>query len=304
MSSLDLSVALNNGQYERVFNAEIDCLSTTELLVRGQLSDGTYDIKHQWHLQTPEYEVLEARAVQIRGGFEPQLCRNYEDIRGVRIGRGFSKRIRECLGASEGWQAHLFLALEMARVGQQVYQFPPDFEMAIEAGLKISPGQKTAAHLAWTKDRTYMSDLSNSCYTYRDESEALFASREVRCGFTDEITRSRAGDRRVFWRNKRVTIVRGDSAFQCESHMQDTIHDIRVQYELGDDGVIRSATSEGKRFPYHGICEDAQLRTPHLVGLQVTEDFVRQFADHVGGSTGCTHLFDLSIDCLRLFTFA
>jgi hypothetical protein len=40
-----------------------------------------------------------------------------------------------------------------------------------------------------------------------------------------------------------------------------------------------------------------------LNGLKVTGAFVGQFAEHIGGAQGCAHLFDLSIDCLRLFTF-
>jgi hypothetical protein len=40
-----------------------------------------------------------------------------------------------------------------------------------------------------------------------------------------------------------------------------------------------------------------------LNGLKVTGAFVGQFAEHVGGAQGCAHLFDLSVDVLRLFKF-
>jgi hypothetical protein len=29
--------------------------------------------------------------------------------------------------------------------------------------------------------------------------------------------------------------------------------------------------------------------------------YARLLADHVGGRSGCSHLFDLSVDCLRFF---
>ena len=85
--------------------------------------------------------------------------------------------------------------------------------------------------------------------------------------------------------------------------MEDRIHDIKIEFALSPDGVIAEASSYGLRLPYHGICEDPHQRTPGLSGLRVTSAFVQQFAEHVGGANGCTHVFDLAIDVLRLFKF-
>ncbi|HZS07737.1 MAG TPA: DUF2889 domain-containing protein [Blastocatellia bacterium] len=303
------TVPLTEAGYLRSFEAEIDVIAENELLVRGRMSDHRFTLGHVWALRTPEYEVVRAGAHQSAGDeneFSPELCARYSEIKGVRIGRGFSKRILTALGGLPGTQEHLFLAIEMARVGQQVYQFPPDFERQFPG----RPGSLTeAAHIAWRKDRAYMPDLANSCYTYRDESAELFRHREVRCGFDAELTRPRPGQKAAFWRRKRVSIREGSagdgrSAYVCESAMEDNIHDILVGFEIAGDGTISGAHSRGLRLPYHGICEDAQQRTPGLNGLSVTTDYVRQFAEYVGGSSGCTHLFDLSIDCLRLFRFS
>ncbi len=305
--AIELSVTPSPSNYLRTFEAEIDVLTEREILVRGQMRDHRFAFEHVWKLRTPEYEVVEASARQIEGDgaqFNPELCGRYAGIAGVRIGRGFSQRVMGALGDSPGVREHLLMAIEMARVGQQVYQYTPEFE----AQFPKSSGHATeAAHIAWMKDRAYI-DLANSCYTYRDESAELFASRAVRCGFDPEFTRPEPGDQRVFWRNKRLAVELkvaegGDNAFACESHMEDRIHDIKINFDLADDGMISNARSRGLRLPYHGICEDPHLRTPALNGLRVTGAFVRQFADHVGGSQGCTHLFDLAVDVLRLFNF-
>jgi hypothetical protein len=305
-----IKLAVPESDYQRTFDAEIDILSEQDLLVRGRMRDHRFELEHVWKLRTPDYEVIEASARQLTGApeqFAPELCARYPEIKGVRIGRGFSKRVLAALGELPGQREHLWLAIEMARVGQQVYQFPPDFEQQLPQFPQQAGGAAEGAHLAWLKDRAYMADLANSCYTYRDESEELFRRREVRCSFGAEITRPKPGEKRAFWREKQVTIkeVTGDGArgFACASEMADKIHDIRVRFDLSREGVISGAQSEGRRLPYHGICEDAQERTPGLNGLRVTADFMRQFAAHVGGSSGCTHLFDLSIDCLRLFRF-
>ncbi|MCW5968887.1 MAG: DUF2889 domain-containing protein [Blastocatellales bacterium] len=303
MPEINLSFAVPPSGYERIFDAEIDCVAEDELLVRGRMRDHRFEFTHTWRLRTPIYEVINASAEQLSGDsarFDPGLCERYANIRGVRIGRGFSRRILDALGEGEGRNEHLLLAIEMARAGQQLYQFPPGFT---EKFPPASDDPTERARTAWLKDRAYMTDLVNSCYTYRDETASLFDTRTVNCGFSDDLTRPRPGDRRAFWRRKRVAIEHNDRKFDCVSAMEDSVHDIEVRFVMGADGVISSAASRGLRLPYHGICEDAQNRTPELAGLRVTPEFIRQFADAVGGRSGCTHLFDLSIDCLRLFRF-
>ena len=296
-------VPVSPSGYTRTFTAETDCLSANELLVRGRMQDHRFTLEHTWTVRTPDYEVIAASANQIEGdsaAFDPTLCERYPNIAGVRVGRGFTKRVSEALGNLPGLQEHLFLAIEMARAAQQVYQFPPGFEAQF-ATTSDSPSEQ--ARMAWLKDRSYMPDLVNSCYTYRDGAEQSFANGEVRCSFGGNLTRPQPGDKRVFWRDKRLTIQPIANGFACESAMQDRIHNICIGFEIASDGVIANAASQGVRLPYHGICEGAQLRTPGLNGQRLTAAYIKQFAEQVGGASGCTHLFDLSMDCLRLFKF-
>jgi len=300
--AIQFPIPLPSASYLRTFESEIDISTENDLLVRGVMSDHRFAFEHRWKVRAPEYEVIEASAWQIAGDkwdFDPELCQRYAGITGVQIGRGFSKQVVSALGELPGAQEHLFLAIEMARVAQQVYQYPPEFEAQFP---KASDSSSEVAHVAWLKDRAYMS-LANSCYAYRDESEALFAGREVRCGFDPDLTHPQPGEKRVFWRNKRVSVELTNHGYACESAMDDRVHDIKINFDLSREGIISNAQSRGLRVPYHGICEDAQLRTPGLNGLQVTAGFVGQFAGQVGGASGCTHLFDLSMDCLRLFRF-
>ena len=300
--AVQFSIPLSSSSYLRTFESEIDISAENDLMVRGVMSDHRFAFEHRWKVRAPEYEVIEASAWQIAGDksdFDPELCQRYGRIAGVRIGRGFSKRVVSDLGDLPGAQEHLFLAIEMARIAQQVYQYSPEFEAQFPAP---SGSSSEIAHLAWLKDRAYM-NLANSCYAYRDESEPLFAGREVRCGFDPGLTRPQPGEKRVFWRSKRISIERTNQGYACESAMEDRIHDIKIRFDLSREGVISNALSRGLRVPYYGICEDAQLRTPGLNGLKVNDAFVAQFAGQVGGASGCTHLFDLSMDCLRLFHF-
>ncbi|MFN0123104.1 MAG: DUF2889 domain-containing protein [Blastocatellia bacterium] len=298
------SLPIPDGGYERVFTGEIDVLTHNELLVRGQLRDHRYSIHHTWRLRTPDYEVLEASAAHEAGApdqFSPDICLRYPEIQGVRIGRGFSRHITAAIGDLPGQTEHLSLAIEMARIGQQIYQFPPGFN---EQFTQTTVSDTEAARVAWEKDRAYMTDLAESCYTYRAETAELFATRQVKCGFDISITRPQPGDKRAFWRNKRLTVSRdAQDGFLCAGAMEDKIHDIRLEFTMAADGLISGATSRGARLPYQGICEDAQLRTPLLNGARINGEYVKQFAEYVGGRNGCTHLFDQAMDCLRLFRF-
>src|SRR5262249_17445967 len=132
--TMKLSVTTAQSGYLRTFNAEIDVLAENELLVRGSMRDHRFAFEHDWRLRTPEYEVIEAAARQIEGEFDPQLLQRYSNIKGVRIGRGFSKRVISELGDRPGAQEHLLMAIEMARAGQQVYQYTPEFEARFPAG--------------------------------------------------------------------------------------------------------------------------------------------------------------------------
>lgn len=302
--AIALTVPLAGGTYRRGFEASIDVPESQRLQVRGRMHDERFDLEHVWVLSLPGYEVIEARATQNRGDpglVAPGLCPRYAGIRGVSIGRGFSRHIRDALGEDlPGSATHLLLAIEMARVGQQVFQLPPEFDRQFPVELAGSSGPALSS---WQKDRAYMPGLANSCYTYRDASAAAFRERAIVCSFGPEISHPAPGSIGVFQRRKELVIRADGAGFVCENSMQDNLHDIAVRFALDAGGAVSAASSRGERLPYAGLCEFAQERTNGLVGLRVTRDFVEEFADRIGGAHGCTHLFDLSVDCLRLFRF-
>src|SRR5262249_8729323 len=152
--TLKLSVAPAEFGYLRTFDAEIDVISENELLVRGSMRDHRFAFEHVWRLRTPEYEVIEAGARQVEGEFDQRLWVRDARVKGVGIGRGFSKRVISELGDLPGAQEHLLTSIEMARVGQQVYQYTPEFEARFPASDGITT---EAARIVWLKDRAYMS---------------------------------------------------------------------------------------------------------------------------------------------------
>ncbi len=305
VTACEPSLPLPEGGYIRTFEAEIDDHGTQSIRVRGVLSDHRCSLEHVWILQAPEYEVIDASARHLHGDpivLSPPLISRYAGIGGVRIGVGFTRSIREALGDLPGHQEHLALAVEMARVGQQVYKLPrSNLERFQPLVAHMPPGPSRQSRLLWEQDRDYMPALLNSCYVYRDETRHLFDERDVDYG----VANPEPGRQRIFWRNKRLHISPrlGGAGFHCRSEMEDTIHEIWVAFDIEPDGTIQAAQSEGIRLPFHGICEAPHQRAPGLNGQKLSVDFVRLIADQIGGASGCAHLFDLSVDGLRFFNW-
>jgi hypothetical protein len=299
---------LPDSGYRRTFDAEIDDHGETTLRVRGVLEDHRCRLEHEWILRPPEYEVIEAAARHIddrQGILSPEIATRYPLICGVRLGRGFTRRVREALAELPGHQEHLALAIDMARVGQQVYKLPTGYsERFRPLAAHLPPGPSHVARIAWEQDRAYMPALRNSCYALRDETVSLFDERHV-ISFDPESTSPAPGQKRFFWRTKRlhITALPDGRGYRCRNGMDDTVHEIALGFDLAPDGTLTRAESQGRRVPYRGICDDAQARTLGLNGLRVDHAFVQRVGEAVGGVTGCTHLFDLAVDCLRCFAW-
>ncbi len=300
------SLSLPEGGYVRTFEAEIDNQAGSTVRVRGVLSDHRCTLEHEWILQIPDYDIIAASARHLHGEptvLAPELTARYSAIQGVRIGRGFTRTVRQALGDLPGQHNYLTLAIEMARVGQQAYKLPKGYHERFRPLVAdMPPGPSRLARMAWEQDRAYVPELCNSCYVYRDETVALFAQREVVC-FDLDIMQPDPGQQRMFWRKKRMHISqRQDGAgFHCQNDMDDTVHEIGIAFDIEADGTMRDAKSQGLRLPYQGICDDVQGNTLGLNGKKLSKDFLQLIADQVGGASGCTHLFDLSVDCLRFF---
>lgn len=308
VTACEPSLPLPEGGYVRTFEAEIDDHGPQTIRVCGVLADHRCRLEHVWILQAPEYEVIDASARHLHGDptvLAPQLISRYPDICGVRIGSGFTRAIREALGDLPGQPEHLTLAIEMARAGQQVYKLPrSNLERFAPLVAHMPEGPSRQSRLLWEQDRDYMPALLNSCYAYRDETLPLFDERDI-VSIDYGVANPELGRKRIFWRNKRLHIAPcpEGGGFHCRSEMEDTIHEIRVAFDIDPNGVIQAAQSDGVRLPFHGICETPHQRTPGLDGQKLSADFVRLIADQIGGASGCAHLFDLSVDCLRFFNW-
>jgi hypothetical protein len=292
--------------YVRTFEAEIDYLEDTTMRVRGVQSDHQHRLEYVWIVRLPNYEILSASVHHLAGDppvLSPELVTRCAAFQGMCTTQGLTKTVRAALGDLPGSQEHLVMAIEMARVSLQGFPVPQnDHERFASLAETVPPGPSRIARMAWERDRAGWPWICNSCYAYRDESAALFAERQVKC-FDLDLTSPPPGQKRFFWRTKQLRIFPSpdSSGYSCHNAMNDTFHELDVTLDIEADGTIGTASSRWQRLAFTGLCEDTQTRTPGLNGKKLDKNYTRVLADHVGGRSGCSHLFDLSVDCLRFF---
>ncbi|MGE0482568.1 MAG: DUF2889 domain-containing protein [Gammaproteobacteria bacterium] len=291
--------------YARTFDAAIDYLGDGLMEVSGTLRDPLLTIEYRWQVRVPDYIIVDASARHLTGDdavLDPALERAAGTIVGQRASQGFTRAMRAALGERAGHREHLALAIDMARVSLQGFPVPAgDHQRYAHLAAGIDNPASRTARMAWERDRADWANVCNTCYAYRDESAALFATREVRC-FDLDLVSPAPGQKGFFTRRKRLAIhARDGGGYACSNAMQDSFHDLDMAIAIGRDGTVIAADNRWRRLAFSGICEAGQGGMPGLVGARLDATYARTVADHVGGRTGCSHLYDLTADCLRFF---
>lgn len=92
----------------------------------------------------------------------------------------------------------------------------------------------------------------------------------------------------------------GPDAIQVAIKLNDTFHEIALTLEVRpSDRIITGARAEFIRFPYDR-CRDTMARLDNLVGVTIAPGVWRTVAREVGGKDGCTHLYELTMEALRV----
>lgn len=106
---------------------------------------------------------------------------------------------------------------------------------------------------------------------------------------------------KVFTRSKHVTCDKtADNLLEVRSGIIDTIHEIELVIILDiEKREILKASAVILRAPYL-FCTGAAERAAHLAGLKINQKKISAAINElVGGSQGCSHLFDLALEAVK-----
>jgi hypothetical protein len=105
----------------------------------------------------------------------------------------------------------------------------------------------------------------------------------------------------VFERKKVARLTRRDGRLTLFHSMHDNVHGFEVLYEVEmDSGRFVRAESVTPRLPYAGICSEPQGKVRALLGETLDTGLAKRIQAHLGGTSGCAQLYDLTADLLKL----
>jgi DUF2889 family protein len=285
-------------RYERTMTGWVDVLTETTLGITFRIMDPWVGVELATvTTPTPEYRLLDARGRVLVGPperIDPGLSDAMPGLVGLQMTAGFSRRVAEVAGPRTGASYFVDAAIEAARLARLVAVVPAEHVARRFGEGPIGP---------WRLDMEGWTDLPSSCYTYRPESELLFAERPVVTSMRPAFYMSPPGTPRVLNRTRVARVERDGRLLRLAHTMLDEGHSLQAWCVVDtESGRIVDAGSYTPRLPYSGICTVPQARIRELIGQPVDAALRKRLGGLVGGETGCAQLYDLIADLLRLLT--
>jgi hypothetical protein len=244
---------------------------------------------------SPAYGIERARGrvlVDTQSRVDAGLAGAMGGLAGIAMTGGFTRRVAEVTAGRAGAAYFVDAAIEVARLARQVTRLPAEL-----VGQRLAEGPIGT----WRLDNAGWVDIPDSCYAFRPESEALFASRRVRTAATAALYAPAPGTGGLFHRSRVQRLEAGPREWRLAHAMFDEVHAFQVWLAIEPrTAVILDAGSATTRLPYDGICADPQARARALVGQTVDGGLRKRLGALVGGREGCAQLFDLTADLLKL----
>lgn len=294
MSASPLQPRLLAGRdtYERRVEAWTDSLDAAVLTHTVRIADDDRAVELVvLALPSPAYEIREASCRVLAGDVDPDVVRGMACLAGVRMVAGFTRRVAQAAGGGAGAPLAVDAAIEVARLARQTTRLPRAQAERAAAG----------AWECWQLDMAGWVDLPESCFTYSPAGRALFGTRAVAATAEPDLYSPRPGQRRVFVRRKVASLARRDGRLRLFHSMHDNVHGFELTCEVdAASGTIVRAEHITSRLPYAGICTEPQARLRTLVGERVDEGLRKRLGALVGGPSGCSQLYDLTADLLKL----
>lgn len=106
---------------------------------------------------------------------------------------------------------------------------------------------------------------------------------------------------KIYERNINATVRKCDDLYLIvETSLLDLNHSMRVELKINtQNDIIESAIAEITKAPLK-ICEYPLSQIKKLEGLKIERGINRKLVEAVGGPNGCTHLYELSLNAVRL----
>ncbi|MBM3327866.1 MAG: DUF2889 domain-containing protein [Calditrichaeota bacterium] len=105
----------------------------------------------------------------------------------------------------------------------------------------------------------------------------------------------------IYERNINAAVRRdGDDHIVTKASLLDLNHNMRVEIRVCiANRTVVAAEAQMVKAPF-GICDQTAAFARNLTGLRIERGVTRKVAEVMGRSSGCTHLYELAIEAVRL----
>jgi hypothetical protein len=284
-------------RYDRTLEGWTDNTHDDAFTHTVRISDGDFGLEASAVCTPPPaYEIRQASARALDGSPAPGSAERFSGIRGTRMVGGFAKALLEIVGSGEGSDLLAAAGMELARLGRQVAKLPEEATRGLRKG---------DARRYWELDNIGWTDLPNSCFAYRPQTKALFDTRAVTTALPPEIYVAPSGAKKIFCRKKLIRMVRTGSRLHLFNSLHDNAHGFDLHYEIDlDSDRIVAVDLICSRLPYLGICDEPQAKITAMKGQRVDGLLRKNIQTMLGGESGCTQIFDLTSDLLKLLALS
>ncbi|MBI4595421.1 MAG: DUF2889 domain-containing protein, partial [Candidatus Tectomicrobia bacterium] len=243
-----------------------------------------------WQIRKADVDFVKAPY----GQFCQTVKEKFPHVVGLKALPGFNKKINEVIGENHGCHHLVTSVIETMRTGRQ---------------LAIVP--QSMIHLLDFQDSTKMRQLDlllfpnigNSCRAYNLENGSLVPGSGM-TGLNASMYPIESQPAQSFERTKEIIALREDGHLKLGVHMQDNVHDVRLEVTVDTkENLIVNTTARFDRFPYYGICEEMIRLVTRLEGSRMESEIKEKIYKEIGGPRGCTHLVDFFIDLVNLYPF-
>lgn len=105
----------------------------------------------------------------------------------------------------------------------------------------------------------------------------------------------------IYERNINASVSRdGEDHIRTKASLLDLNHNMRVEIRVRiSDREIVDAQAQMTKTPF-AVCHKTAKYTANLVGLKIERGISRKLSGLLGRSSGCTHIYELSMEAIRL----
>ena len=105
----------------------------------------------------------------------------------------------------------------------------------------------------------------------------------------------------IYERNINASVSRdGDDHIRTKASLLDLNHNMRVEIRVRiKDRAIVDADAQMVKTPF-AVCHRTAAFMKNLVGLKIERGILRKVSKLLGRSEGCTHIYELSVEAVRL----